>query len=271
MPLCKLWPSFRTKERLRSGEITVSGNQWPIFLYHGYNFDPEDPWNGLFCSSLLVSVSQGTAPLTWLTLTTALSGIQTHLYISELHWERAQSYPFWQRSHPWDDLGCTHFHCIHCYSGQWSYFLSCCLPFYMRCFSFAFPCCHHLFFRGQTQPWIRRGSMVVSLISLMMLMKQWRLVIFLCGGIGEHSLPVPLNLISLKSAFIKPDFSEPFICPAPCLQEQCISKDKGEASWTKGCCSQWQAESFVVHFCHILYSLNCNLYIIVLQFQYQPG
>jgi hypothetical protein len=48
----------RTKERLRSGEMTVSGDQWPIFIYQGYNYDSEDPWNGLFRSSLLVSVSQ---------------------------------------------------------------------------------------------------------------------------------------------------------------------------------------------------------------------
>lgn len=48
---------FRTKERLCSGEIMVSGDQWPILIYQGYNYDAEDPWNGLFRSSLLVSVS----------------------------------------------------------------------------------------------------------------------------------------------------------------------------------------------------------------------
>ena len=47
----------RTKERLRSGEMAVPGDIWPVFLYHGYSFDPEDPWNGLFRSSLLVLVS----------------------------------------------------------------------------------------------------------------------------------------------------------------------------------------------------------------------
>jgi hypothetical protein len=45
------------KERLRSGEMAVCGDQWPIFLYDGYSYDPEDPWNGLFRSALLVSVS----------------------------------------------------------------------------------------------------------------------------------------------------------------------------------------------------------------------
>lgn len=46
----------RTKEKLRNGELSVSGDHWPIFLYHGYHYDKEDPWNGLFRSSLLVTV-----------------------------------------------------------------------------------------------------------------------------------------------------------------------------------------------------------------------
>jgi len=49
---------FRIKEKLRSGEMAVSGDQWPIFIYHGYSYDPEDPWNGLFRSTLLISVSR---------------------------------------------------------------------------------------------------------------------------------------------------------------------------------------------------------------------
>ncbi|KAG1732025.1 uncharacterized protein EDB91DRAFT_1238858 [Suillus paluster] len=36
------------------GEIIVTGDQWPLFLYTNYHYDPEDPWNGLFQSSLLV-------------------------------------------------------------------------------------------------------------------------------------------------------------------------------------------------------------------------
>jgi len=35
----------------------VAGDQWPIFLYADYTYDPEDPWNGLLRSGLLVSVS----------------------------------------------------------------------------------------------------------------------------------------------------------------------------------------------------------------------
>jgi hypothetical protein len=53
-----LLTAYRTKEKLRSGEMAVSGDQWPIFLYHGYSYDPDDPWNGLFRSSLLIYVSR---------------------------------------------------------------------------------------------------------------------------------------------------------------------------------------------------------------------
>ena len=35
----------------------MSGDQWPLFLYADYRYDPEDPWNGLFRSAVLVSVS----------------------------------------------------------------------------------------------------------------------------------------------------------------------------------------------------------------------
>ena len=47
----------RVKEKLRTGDILIPGDQWPIFLYNEYSYDPEDPWNGLFQSALLVLVS----------------------------------------------------------------------------------------------------------------------------------------------------------------------------------------------------------------------
>ena len=50
---------MRTK--LANGEIQVAGDQWPVFLYADYTYDPEDPWNGLLCSALLVSVSPNVA------------------------------------------------------------------------------------------------------------------------------------------------------------------------------------------------------------------
>jgi hypothetical protein len=50
----------RTRSKLVNGQIQVAGDQWPIFLYANYAYDPEDPWNGLLRSGLLVSVSTST-------------------------------------------------------------------------------------------------------------------------------------------------------------------------------------------------------------------
>src|ERR1700683_948611 len=47
----------RTKEKLHSGELVISGDQWPVFLYARHTFDPEDPWKGLFRSTILTFVS----------------------------------------------------------------------------------------------------------------------------------------------------------------------------------------------------------------------
>ena len=49
----------RIKQKLHSGALAISGDHWPIFLYQGYAYDPEDPWNGLFQSTILVSASLG--------------------------------------------------------------------------------------------------------------------------------------------------------------------------------------------------------------------
>jgi hypothetical protein len=46
----------RIKEKLQCGEMVVSGDQWPIFLYANYSYDPDDPWNGLLRSHILVQV-----------------------------------------------------------------------------------------------------------------------------------------------------------------------------------------------------------------------
>jgi hypothetical protein len=45
-----------TKAGLRSGEIAVAGDEWPIFLYDNSVYDPEHPWDGLFRNGILISV-----------------------------------------------------------------------------------------------------------------------------------------------------------------------------------------------------------------------
>ncbi|KAI0055466.1 hypothetical protein BV25DRAFT_1873121 [Artomyces pyxidatus] len=48
------WNDAEVKRRLRSAELTVAGDQWPMFLYKNYQYDPQDPWKGLLRSILLI-------------------------------------------------------------------------------------------------------------------------------------------------------------------------------------------------------------------------
>ncbi|KAG9310743.1 hypothetical protein JVU11DRAFT_9349 [Chiua virens] len=48
------WQNAEIKEKLRNGQLQVAGDQWPVFLYANYMYDPDDPWNGLLRSGLLV-------------------------------------------------------------------------------------------------------------------------------------------------------------------------------------------------------------------------
>ncbi|KAG2151041.1 uncharacterized protein EDB93DRAFT_1249536 [Suillus bovinus] len=48
------WSNAETKQNLKSGEIEVRGDQWPMFLYAKYAYDPEDPWQGLLRSDILI-------------------------------------------------------------------------------------------------------------------------------------------------------------------------------------------------------------------------
>ncbi|KJA29576.1 hypothetical protein HYPSUDRAFT_119569, partial [Hypholoma sublateritium FD-334 SS-4] len=48
------WSDPEIKDKLRSSELSVSGDQWPIFLYSSYTYDEMDPWEGLLRSAILV-------------------------------------------------------------------------------------------------------------------------------------------------------------------------------------------------------------------------
>ncbi|KAG2099567.1 uncharacterized protein F5147DRAFT_747266 [Suillus discolor] len=39
------WSNSKMKTKLKNGEIIVTRDQWPLFLYADYHYDPEDPWN----------------------------------------------------------------------------------------------------------------------------------------------------------------------------------------------------------------------------------
>ncbi|KAH6885583.1 hypothetical protein BKA70DRAFT_1444974 [Coprinopsis sp. MPI-PUGE-AT-0042] len=49
------WQDSSVRERLRSGELVPAGDQWPLFLFQGNKFDPEDPWKGLLRGPLLIN------------------------------------------------------------------------------------------------------------------------------------------------------------------------------------------------------------------------
>ncbi|KAJ3518520.1 hypothetical protein NMY22_g13631 [Coprinellus aureogranulatus] len=48
------WDDDKIRRDLTSGQLVPSGDMWPRFLYRHYEYDPDNPWEGLFRSSLLV-------------------------------------------------------------------------------------------------------------------------------------------------------------------------------------------------------------------------
>ncbi|RDB27585.1 hypothetical protein Hypma_003884 [Hypsizygus marmoreus] len=48
------WSLPSIKEQLKTGEMHVRGDQWPIFLYADSEYNPDNPWNGLLKNQLLV-------------------------------------------------------------------------------------------------------------------------------------------------------------------------------------------------------------------------
>jgi hypothetical protein len=82
----------RVKEKLRSGELNVSGDQWPVFLYSGYNHDPHDPWHGLFkaCYFLLYILPQFLDAI----ISIALPGPQVYLHVTQFCREETKGNSF---------------------------------------------------------------------------------------------------------------------------------------------------------------------------------
>ncbi|KJA23573.1 hypothetical protein HYPSUDRAFT_137585 [Hypholoma sublateritium FD-334 SS-4] len=48
------WADAEIKDKLRTGELSVPGDQWPVFLFSSYAYDDKDPSKGLLRSSILV-------------------------------------------------------------------------------------------------------------------------------------------------------------------------------------------------------------------------
>ncbi|TEB25754.1 hypothetical protein FA13DRAFT_1637032, partial [Coprinellus micaceus] len=54
-PATLAWSDEDLRKQLRSGELVLSGDQWPTFLYRDEKIDLDDPWKGLLEGSLLLS------------------------------------------------------------------------------------------------------------------------------------------------------------------------------------------------------------------------
>ena len=109
-----------SRKKLHSGELTVSGDQWPLFLYQGYAYNLEDPWNGLFKCTLLVYVCisfQIWLPFIYIWL---ISGLPAHFHLTELCQKRAQGHQIWECPHSWNGKCNTSIDCLCCHTGMWS-------------------------------------------------------------------------------------------------------------------------------------------------------
>ncbi|KAI0742042.1 hypothetical protein C8Q80DRAFT_1110812 [Daedaleopsis nitida] len=55
-PLCPAGLDYQTvKDALRNHQLVVKGDQWPIFLYRHYSYNPDAPWDGLLKGQLLLN------------------------------------------------------------------------------------------------------------------------------------------------------------------------------------------------------------------------
>lgn len=134
------------KQSLRSGETTVTGDQWPIFLYSGFNYDADDPWNGLFRSTLLVSVSHSFYSQLAKLIDT---GIQTHFHLTQFGGERAQGDARRKCSHPRNDESHAGIYCVCCHAGMSSGSFLSISPFLFSP-RFGLPCARHLYSQEPT-------------------------------------------------------------------------------------------------------------------------
>jgi hypothetical protein len=63
----------------------IPGDHWPIFLYAGHQYDAEDPWKGLFRSSILILVCSFDLISMYVSnIALLIPGLQACFYISQL-------------------------------------------------------------------------------------------------------------------------------------------------------------------------------------------
>lgn len=152
--------SHRIKDKLRSGEMAVKGDHWPIFLYQDHTYDPSDPWNGLFRNAILVSVRVTyhdiKSTMTWF----ALSGLQTHFHLSKFGREGAQGHAIRQCPYPWNDTSHNAVNRICSHPGKWLSCLSVFLGIHQLWCRSDSHCLRRRYFLEQTWRQTPRDSMI---------------------------------------------------------------------------------------------------------------
>ena len=104
--------------------MVVYGDQWPMLLFANQEYDPDNPWEGLFRSQLLVwvcTLSYHSSPELTLLLH---AGIQAHLYFAQFGGERSESNAIWQCLYTWHDLCHDSLPIICGYTGTIHYLLA---------------------------------------------------------------------------------------------------------------------------------------------------
>ena len=97
----------------------VPGDQWSVFLYVGFQYDPNDAWKGLLRSSILVSVRF--FPMHQYCLTHSfflIWGLQVYIHVPQLSGQKWQGNTFWQRMNSQHDESYMRVHCLCCDSGK---------------------------------------------------------------------------------------------------------------------------------------------------------
>jgi len=89
-----------------------------MFLYQGNLYDAENPWKGLFRSSILISVSSfpffGDTVASWISHT----GLQTRFHVTKLCWKGVKGYSLRKCPYPWHDSRDTCVDRLYRYSGM---------------------------------------------------------------------------------------------------------------------------------------------------------
>jgi hypothetical protein len=108
----------RVKEQLRNGTYMVPGDQWPVFIYKDCKYDPENPWDGLLRSVILVSVGPFTSLQVMSPLKLLLTGIQAYFYFTQLSGEGSESHLIWKCLYTQYDERNAIIHCVCRHTGS---------------------------------------------------------------------------------------------------------------------------------------------------------